>query len=92
MTRVEGSWRVVVRATPMTVLPEFPDRTYDTQTVERFIACGAGVLRSGQKPSVREAQNMAGYITTRSGLRLAYALMVEDVGVIQDVETGVAGV
>jgi PBP4 family serine-type D-alanyl-D-alanine carboxypeptidase len=39
-----------------------------------------------------KAQNMAGYITTRSGRRLAYALMVNDVGAITDIETDVAGV
>lgn len=39
-----------------------------------------------------EAQNMAGYITTRSGRRLAYALMVNDVGAVRDIERDVAGV
>ena len=39
-----------------------------------------------------KAQNMAGYITSRSGRRLAYALMVNDVGAITDIETDVAGV
>jgi D-alanyl-D-alanine carboxypeptidase len=39
-----------------------------------------------------KAQNMAGYITTRSGQRLAYALMVNDVGAIQNIERDVAGV
>jgi D-alanyl-D-alanine carboxypeptidase/D-alanyl-D-alanine-endopeptidase (penicillin-binding protein 4) len=39
-----------------------------------------------------KAQNMAGYITTKSGRRLAYALMVNDVGAITDIETDVAGV
>jgi PBP4 family serine-type D-alanyl-D-alanine carboxypeptidase len=39
-----------------------------------------------------KAQNMAGYITTRSGRQLAYALMVNDVGAIEDIESDVAGV
>jgi PBP4 family serine-type D-alanyl-D-alanine carboxypeptidase len=39
-----------------------------------------------------KAQNMAGYITTKSGRWLAYALMVNDVGTITDIETDVAGV
>jgi D-alanyl-D-alanine carboxypeptidase len=39
-----------------------------------------------------KAQNMAGYITTRSGRRLAYALMVNDVGAIEDIESDVADV
>jgi D-alanyl-D-alanine carboxypeptidase len=39
-----------------------------------------------------KAQNMAGYITTRSGRRLAYALMVNDVGAIESVESSVADV
>jgi PBP4 family serine-type D-alanyl-D-alanine carboxypeptidase len=39
-----------------------------------------------------KAQNMAGYITTKSGRRLAYALMVNDVGAITDIATDVAGV
>jgi D-alanyl-D-alanine carboxypeptidase len=39
-----------------------------------------------------KAQNMAGYITTKTGRRLAYALMVNDVGAIADVESGVGEV
>jgi len=39
-----------------------------------------------------KAQNIAGYITTRSGRRLAYALMVNDVGAIEDIEGDVAQV
>ena len=39
-----------------------------------------------------KAQNMAGYITTKSGRRLAYALMVNDVGAIADVGSGVGEV
>jgi PBP4 family serine-type D-alanyl-D-alanine carboxypeptidase len=39
-----------------------------------------------------KAQDMAGYITTKSGRRLAYALMVNDVGAIQDIESDVARV
>ena len=39
-----------------------------------------------------KAQNMAGYITTRSGRRLGYALMVNEVGAVEDIETAVAGV
>jgi hypothetical protein len=35
---------------------------------------------------------VAGYTTTRSGRRLAYALIVNDVGAIEDVESVVAGV
>jgi D-alanyl-D-alanine carboxypeptidase len=38
------------------------------------------------------ARNMAGYITTRGGRRLAYALMVNDVGAIADFKADVAGV
>jgi PBP4 family serine-type D-alanyl-D-alanine carboxypeptidase len=39
-----------------------------------------------------KAQNMAGYITTRSGRRLAYAVMANDVGAITAIETDVAAV
>jgi len=39
-----------------------------------------------------KAQNLAGYITTRSGRRVAYALMVNDVGAIVSVEGDVADV
>jgi D-alanyl-D-alanine carboxypeptidase len=39
-----------------------------------------------------KAQNMAGYIETKSGRRLAYALMVNDVGAIEDIEGDVAEV
>jgi PBP4 family serine-type D-alanyl-D-alanine carboxypeptidase len=39
-----------------------------------------------------KAQDMAGYITTKSGRRLAYALMANDVGAIQDIESDVARV
>ena len=39
-----------------------------------------------------KAQNMAGYITARSGRELAYALMVNDVGAITDIEGDVSGV
>jgi PBP4 family serine-type D-alanyl-D-alanine carboxypeptidase len=39
-----------------------------------------------------KAQNMAGYITTKSGRRLAYALMVNDVGAITDIESDVSAV
>jgi PBP4 family serine-type D-alanyl-D-alanine carboxypeptidase len=39
-----------------------------------------------------KAQNMAGYITAKSGRPLAYALMVNDVGAITDIESDVAGV
>jgi hypothetical protein len=39
-----------------------------------------------------KAQNMAGYITTRSGSRLACALMVNDVGAREDIESDVADV
>jgi D-alanyl-D-alanine carboxypeptidase/D-alanyl-D-alanine-endopeptidase (penicillin-binding protein 4) len=38
------------------------------------------------------AQTLAGYITTRSGRRVAYALMVNDVGAIADIENGVSEV
>jgi D-alanyl-D-alanine carboxypeptidase/D-alanyl-D-alanine-endopeptidase (penicillin-binding protein 4) len=39
-----------------------------------------------------KAQNLAGYITTRSGRQVAYALMVNDVGAIADIENGVTEV
>jgi PBP4 family serine-type D-alanyl-D-alanine carboxypeptidase len=39
-----------------------------------------------------KAQNMAGYLTTKSGRRVAFALMVNDVGAITDLETDVAAV
>lgn len=39
-----------------------------------------------------KAQNMAGYLTTKSGRRVAFALMVNDVGEIADIETDVARV
>lgn len=39
-----------------------------------------------------KAQNLAGYITTKRGERLAFALMVNDVGEVKSVEKDVAGV
>ncbi|HYC82420.1 MAG TPA: D-alanyl-D-alanine carboxypeptidase, partial [Solirubrobacterales bacterium] len=39
-----------------------------------------------------KAQNLAGYITTKRGERLAFALMVNDVGEVTSVERDVAGV
>jgi PBP4 family serine-type D-alanyl-D-alanine carboxypeptidase len=39
-----------------------------------------------------KAQNLAGYIETASGRLVAYALMVNDAGAIEDIETDVAGV
>jgi PBP4 family serine-type D-alanyl-D-alanine carboxypeptidase len=39
-----------------------------------------------------KAQNMAGYLTTKSGRRVAFALMVNDVGAITDIESDVAAV
>lgn len=39
-----------------------------------------------------KAQNMAGYIATRNGRRLAFALMVNDVGAIPDIASGVGEV
>lgn len=41
--------------------------------------------------SMPTVQNMAGYITARSGRRLAYAVMVNDVCAIGDIERDVAG-
>lgn len=38
------------------------------------------------------AQNLAGYIDARDGRRLAFALMVNDVGAIRDIEHDVTGV
>ncbi len=38
------------------------------------------------------AQNLAGYIETRSGRKVAYALMVNDVGVLADFETDIGAV
>jgi D-alanyl-D-alanine carboxypeptidase len=35
---------------------------------------------------------MAGYMTTRSGRRIAFALMVNDVGPIADIDRDVSGV
>ena len=37
-----------------------------------------------------KAQNTAGYVETRSGRRLAYALMVDDVGAIENIAREVA--
>ena len=39
-----------------------------------------------------KAQTMAGYLTTRSGRRVAFALMVNDVGEITEIERDVSGV
>ena len=39
-----------------------------------------------------KAQNLAGYIETRSGRKVAYALMVNDAGPVDDIETDVGGV
>jgi D-alanyl-D-alanine carboxypeptidase len=39
-----------------------------------------------------KAQNMAGYVTTRSDRRLAYALMVDGVGAIENIVSDVADV
>ena len=39
-----------------------------------------------------KAQNFAGYIETESGRLVAYALMVNDAGAIEDIETDVSGV
>ena len=39
-----------------------------------------------------KAQNLAGYIETKSGRVVAYALMVNDAGAVEDIETDVSGV
>jgi D-alanyl-D-alanine carboxypeptidase len=39
-----------------------------------------------------KGQNTAGYVTTRSGRRLAHALMVDDVGAIENIASDVADV
>ena len=39
-----------------------------------------------------KAQNLAGYIETKSGRLVAYALMVNDVGAVEDIETDVSPV
>ncbi|CAA9291450.1 MAG: D-alanyl-D-alanine carboxypeptidase, partial [uncultured Chloroflexia bacterium] len=39
-----------------------------------------------------KAQNLAGYIETKSGRKVAYALMVNDAGAVEDIETDVSGV
>jgi PBP4 family serine-type D-alanyl-D-alanine carboxypeptidase len=39
-----------------------------------------------------KAQNLAGYIKTKSGRTVAYALMVNDAGPVHDIETDVSGV
>jgi len=39
-----------------------------------------------------KAQNLSGYIQTKSGRTVAYALMVNDVGAIAEIETDVAAV
>ncbi|MDQ3302694.1 MAG: D-alanyl-D-alanine carboxypeptidase [Actinomycetota bacterium] len=39
-----------------------------------------------------KAQNLAGYIETKSGRLVAYTLMVNDAGAIEDIETDVSGV
>ena len=38
-----------------------------------------------------KAQNLAGYIETKSGRLIAYALMVNDAGAVEDIETDVSG-
>jgi PBP4 family serine-type D-alanyl-D-alanine carboxypeptidase len=54
---------------------------------------GTSILPGADGETIElKAQNMAGYITTRSGRRLAYALMVNDVGAITDIESDVSGV
>ncbi len=37
-----------------------------------------------------KAQNLAGYIETKDGRLVAYALMVNDVGAVEDIETDVS--
>jgi D-alanyl-D-alanine carboxypeptidase/D-alanyl-D-alanine-endopeptidase (penicillin-binding protein 4) len=39
-----------------------------------------------------KAQNLAGYIETRSGRLVAYALMVNDAGALEDFEADISGV
>lgn len=39
-----------------------------------------------------KAQNLAGYIETKDGRLVAYALMVNDVGAVEDIETDVSPV
>lgn len=39
-----------------------------------------------------KAQNLAGYIESKGGRTLAYALMVNDAGVVQEIETDVSAV
>lgn len=39
-----------------------------------------------------EAQNLAGYIETKSGRLVAYALMVNDVGALEDFENDLSAV
>ncbi len=39
-----------------------------------------------------KAQNLAGYIETKSGRLVAYTLMVNDAGAIEDIETDVTTV
>jgi len=54
---------------------------------------GTTILAGADGESLElKAQNMAGYLTTRSGRRVAFALMVNDVGTITDLETDVAAV
>jgi D-alanyl-D-alanine carboxypeptidase/D-alanyl-D-alanine-endopeptidase (penicillin-binding protein 4) len=54
---------------------------------------GTTILAGADGESIElKAQNMAGYLTTKSGRHLAFALMVNDVGVITAIESDVAGV
>lgn len=48
----------------------------------------AGPTPDGEGIEIK-AQNLAGYITTKSGRRLAYALMINDIGEVEDIEAGV---
>jgi D-alanyl-D-alanine carboxypeptidase len=53
---------------------------------------GAAPAPAAPDSSGAKAQNMAGSIETKSGRRLAYALMVNDVGAIEDIEGDVSEV
>jgi D-alanyl-D-alanine carboxypeptidase/D-alanyl-D-alanine-endopeptidase (penicillin-binding protein 4) len=70
-----------------TVGTDLPARGHVRAKTGTTIAAGA----DGETMQLK-AQNLAGYITTRSGRRVAYALMVNDAGPVSEIETDVAAV
>ena len=57
-----------------------------------FAKTGTTLAEDANGVLVLKAQNLAGYIDTKSGRRIAYALMVNDAGPVTDLETDVGGV